>query len=227
MHALPQATARPPFLHHGTPSTVTRHHGRVRSRRHVSVARPLWVGAPRPATAQKTSVASQEGMGKRASGFRASFATVRHPMQGAASLVVASFSLLGRLRRNGCTIGCDQCDGFTRGPIPDMTQHPCVDQGNSGPGPSTVKPGTPCAKQPALDPTGKPGCAKEFKATNCDPLTRSINRGATCGGPEDYYYYSPWRAPGEAPVFDAWSVLWLYCGTIALAHLRTVVVSLC
>eukprot|EP01043_Picozoa_sp_COSAG02_P071784 COSAG02_NODE_13261_length_1419_cov_1.103030_1_plen_221_part_00 len=119
-------------------------------------------------------------------------------------------SLFGRLRRNGCTIGCAQCDGFTRGPIPDMTQHPCVDQGNSGPGPSTVKPGTPCAKQPALDPTGKPGCAKEFKATNCDPLTRSVNRGAPCGGPEDYYYYSPWRAPGEAPVFDAWSVLWLH-----------------
>ena len=89
-----------------------------------------------------------------------------------------------------------------------MTQHPCVDQGNSGPGPSTVKPGTPCAKQPALDPAGKPGCAKEFKATNCDPFTRTVNRGATCGGPDDYYYYSPWRAPGEAPVFDAWSVLW-------------------
>ena len=111
------------------------------------------------------------------------------------------------LHRNGCTIGCSQCDGVTRGPIPDMTQHPCVDQGNSGPGPSTVKPGTPCAKQPALDPAGHPGCGKAFKATNCDPRTRSVNRGATCGAPDDYYYYSPWRAPGEAPVFDAWSVL--------------------
>lgn len=121
-----------------------------------------------------------------------------------------SVSLISRTttapRRNGCTIGCPQCDGFTRGPIPDMTQHPCVDQGNSGPGPSTVKPGTPCAKQPSLDANGQPGCAKGFKATNCDPRTRSVNRGAICGGPDDYYYYSPWRAPGEAPVFDAWSV---------------------
>ena len=26
---------------------------------------------------------------------------------------------------------------------------------------------------------------------------------ATCGSAEDHYYYSPWRAPGSAPVFDA------------------------
>lgn len=84
-----------------------------------------------------------------------------------------------------------------------MTQHPCVDQGNSGPGPSTVKPGTPCAKQPALNASGKAACAATFKATNCDSRTRTINRGASCGGADDYWYYSPWRAPGDAPVFDA------------------------
>ena len=40
-------------------------------------------------------------------------------------------------------------------------------------------------------------------ASNCDPATRSINRGVQCGSKADYWYYSPWRAPGEAPVFDA------------------------
>ena len=108
-------------------------------------------------------------------------------------------------RRNGCTIGCTQCDGATRGPIPLMTGGPggsCIDQGNSGPGPSTVKAGAPCAKQPARDASGKP-CGAEAKALNCDPRSRTVNRGAKCGAADDYYYYSPWRAPGDAPVFDA------------------------
>ena len=78
----------------------------------------------------------------------------------------------------------------------------CIDQGNSGPGPSTVKAGAPCAKQPARDASGKP-CGAEAKALNCDPRSRTVNRGAKCGAADDYYYYSPWRAPGDAPVFDA------------------------
>jgi len=47
------------------------------------------------------------------------------------------------------------------------------------------------------------GNAKTAKATICDPLLRTLNRNATCGSAEDRYYYSPWRAPGSAPVFDA------------------------
>ena len=35
-------------------------------------------------------------------------------------------------------------------------------------------------------------------ATNNDPLTRSINRGAAAGSKEDVYRYMPWRAPGTA-----------------------------
>ena len=35
---------------------------------------------------------------------------------------------------------------------------------------------------------------------------RTVNTLAECGGPDDYYYYSPWRAPGAAPVIDS-------CGT--------------
>ena len=27
--------------------------------------------------------------------------------------------------------------------------------------------------------------------------------GAECGSDKDSYYYTPWRAPGSAPVFDA------------------------
>ena len=45
-------------------------------------------------------------------------------------------------------------------------------------------------------------CGKGYKATICDPKLRTYNTNATCGGPDDYYYYSPWRAPGSAPVFD-------------------------
>jgi hypothetical protein len=36
----------------------------------------------------------------------------------------------------------------------------------------------------------------------CDPNLRTVNIHAKCGGEEDWYYYSPWRAPGAAPVFD-------------------------
>ena len=41
-----------------------------------------------------------------------------------------------------------------------------------------------------------PACEKEVKATNCDPSTRTVNTGAECGADDDWYYYSPWRAPG-------------------------------
>ena len=47
------------------------------------------------------------------------------------------------------------------------------------------------------------GNEKTAKATICDPKHRTLNRNATCGSHEDHYYYSPWRAPGSAPVFDA------------------------
>ena len=30
-----------------------------------------------------------------------------------------------------------------------------------------------------------------------------MNTGAECGSDKDSYYYSPWRAPGSAPVFDS------------------------
>ena len=33
-----------------------------------------------------------------------------------------------------------------------------------------------------------------------------MNTQAECGGPEDIYFYSPWRAPGSAPVIDSCGV---------------------
>lgn len=44
------------------------------------------------------------------------------------------------------------------------------------------------------------------KATICDPAQRTVNTGATCGSTEDYFFFSPWRAPGSAPTIDP-------CGT--------------
>lgn len=42
-----------------------------------------------------------------------------------------------------------------------------------------------------------------MEPTNNDPLTRTMNRQAKAGSPDDVYRYNPWRAPGFAPVSDA------------------------
>jgi len=44
------------------------------------------------------------------------------------------------------------------------------------------------------------------KPTVCDPKLRTININADCGSKEDFWYYTPWRYPGIAPVIDS-------CGT--------------
>jgi len=71
---------------------------------------------------------------------------------------------------NGCSIGCDECDGTTRGP--------------------------------SIHTNKTDICGKGYKATVCDPKLRTVNTGAECGSDQDSYYYSPWRAPGSAPVLD-------------------------
>jgi hypothetical protein len=80
---------------------------------------------------------------------------------------------------NGCGIGCDRCDGVTRGPIPTNLTGRCVDTFSS---PPQYNASRPCAKMPAcaIDPAAAP-------ATNCDPSTRSINRAARCGAATDYW----------------------------------------
>ena len=72
---------------------------------------------------------------------------------------------------NGCSIGCPECDGTTRGP--------------------------------SIHTNKTDICGKNYKATVCDPALRTVNTGAECGSQEDTYYYSPWRAPGSAPVLDS------------------------
>ena len=51
----------------------------------------------------------------------------------------------------------------------------------------------------------RPNCdlSPRTVATICDPRLRTVNTQAECGSAEDFYYYSPWRAPGSAPVIDA------------------------
>jgi len=109
---------------------------------------------------------------------------------------------------NGCAIGCDACDGNTRGPIPsfECVEDQSKDSCDVVPTPNhQIKFGPqapvcgPLAPQPRA-----PG--NSMNATICDPKLRTVNTGAECGGSEDFFFYSPWRAPGYAPVIDS-------CGT--------------
>ena len=75
---------------------------------------------------------------------------------------------------NGCSIGCPECDGQTRGPIPNNPEF-----------------------RKKMDV-----CGKGYNATICSPQLRTVNTAAKCGSDDDYYYYSPWRAPGSSPLFD-------------------------
>jgi len=108
---------------------------------------------------------------------------------------------------NGCAIGCDECDGSTRGPIPSFQ---CVEGQNADScdmiptkAPHTIQfgPKAPICGTKAPKPGSIPGAS--MNATICDPVQRTVNTAAECGSPEDYFYYSPWRAPGYAPVIDS------------------------
>ena len=79
---------------------------------------------------------------------------------------------------NGASIGCPTPDATTRGPIPKT---PC--------GPRAKKVDGMCRRK--MDT-----CGLGYNATICDPHLRTVNTAAECGGPDDWYYYSPWRAPG-------------------------------
>eukprot|EP00656_Telonema_subtile_P001283 TRINITY_DN10590_c0_g4_i1.p1 TRINITY_DN10590_c0_g4~~TRINITY_DN10590_c0_g4_i1.p1 ORF type:complete len:434 (+),score=70.86 TRINITY_DN10590_c0_g4_i1:45-1346(+) len=115
---------------------------------------------------------------------------------------------------NGCTVGCDECDGTVNhvGHGQQQFLYKGMDQ-------ATVitdkvfipDPFNPPVGDMLLDPKSlsglsiKPGCDKPNgqKATICNSSLRTANTQAECGSPEDYYFYSPWRAPGSAPVIDA------------------------
>lgn len=118
--------------------------------------------------------------------------------------------------QNGCQIRCDSCDGNTRGPVPKfifadgeppedwdvwgapgLVPDPRYPQPNHFGNSTPVSPG---GSGQTICPSRKP------KATICEPALRTININAPCGSSSDYYYYSPWRAPGSAPVLDPWCV---------------------
>jgi hypothetical protein len=54
------------------------------------------------------------------------------------------------------------------------------------------------------NPNRKDRCGGGMKATNNDPATRTVNRGAVAGSEADWTKFNPWRAPGHAPVYDPW-----------------------
>merc|ERR1740117_444564 len=92
---------------------------------------------------------------------------------------------------NGCGIGCNECDGSTRGPVPSFkcTEETCTYTGK----PIEFGPKAPVC-------TVSEG---SMNATMCDPKARTVNTAAECGSAEDFFYFSPWRAPGFAPVIDS------------------------
>jgi hypothetical protein len=95
---------------------------------------------------------------------------------------------------NGCAIGCDACDGDSRGPIPfpSMTRAECEDATKHAP----PRKGGWCGTFPICE-------GNTAKPTLCDPKLRTVNTAAACGAEDDYYQFSPWRHPGNAPVFDS------------------------
>ena len=117
---------------------------------------------------------------------------------------------------NGCTVGCGVCDGTANHVghggqsflFKNMTWKQLVAKNISMPNPYNPEPGTltmdPKSVQNFQRHPVKPNCANPTaKPTLCDPRLRTVNTQAACGSPEDIYYYSPWRYPGNAPVIDA------------------------
>ena len=110
-------------------------------------------------------------------------------------------------------MGCDKCDGTTNHVghgaqtflYKGMTPKQMAAENISLPNPWNPEPGTL-----ELDPRSKKslkieaGCKTPTATpTICDGSLRTANTQAKCGSPEDVYYYSPWRYPGNAPVIDS------------------------
>ena len=110
---------------------------------------------------------------------------------------------------NGCAPGCAQCDGSTRGPILHFDQNltilpPCKKGEKWSDGKCWMDPGGDPQK-PGSYPRANPICGSHAKTpTNCD--ARTLNTAPECGSPTDFYYRTPWRAPGSSPVIDACGV---------------------
>lgn len=183
----------------------------------ISAAGSVQTASTRRARAQsrRESLASCRATGKPATGCVSPTWPSRscHSLgRGAHSLCVdVRWCTLNAQFSNGCTIGCPECDGSS-----DHYGH-----GSAGTpmpsfiytGPKPIPPWTAPAGTMVLDPT-KPrpvprsicGNRRRTNATICDPRLRTINVQAQCGSSDDIFYFSPWRAPGSAPVIDSWCV---------------------
>ena len=114
---------------------------------------------------------------------------------------------------NGCTVGCDKCDGTTNHVghgsqtflFQNMTWAELKAKNLTVPNPFNPAPGDMVLDSRTTKGMFiKPNCAEpSTKPTICASSLRTANTQAECGGPEDFYYFSPWRAPGAAPVIDA------------------------
>ena len=105
---------------------------------------------------------------------------------------------------NGCDISCDKCDGNT-GQMVHPTFVYAGPKGMNNGWTGQFKP-DPTKQQPPGGTSARSICSKpKHKATICDPNLRTVNTNAECGGADDYFYYAPWRAPGRAPVIDAYA----------------------
>ena len=122
---------------------------------------------------------------------------------------------------NGCTVGCSECDGSS-----NHVGHGDQEFLYKGMSIATLRrlnltiddPWSPAPGDMVLNQSTtkklsiKPNCrAPTGNATICDPALRTANTHAECGSAEDIYFYSPWRAPGSAPVIDS-------CGTAGGRH---------
>ena len=111
---------------------------------------------------------------------------------------------------NGCDISCDECDGST-----GQVVQPHFEWGGVGPIPPFAGAGFRATNtNHSIRPPRRDGstsrlsiCAEpKRRATICDPTHRTLNVDAPCRSPTDFYQYSPWRAPGAAPMIDSCGV---------------------
>eukprot|EP00729_Bicosta_minor_P008934 gene8934-1856_t len=117
---------------------------------------------------------------------------------------------------NGCTVGCNSCDGTTSH-VGHGTQRFLYKGMNAStlqrnritiPNPFNPPPGDMVMDPDAMSKIQiKPGCTEAQgngqKATMCSKSLRTINTQAKCGSKDDIYFYSPWRHPGAAPMIDS------------------------
>ena len=59
-----------------------------------------------------------------------------------------------------------------------------------------------CAEPGGDSPSPTPHCSTTMAATNNDPFFRTMDLNVTALSPEDRLRWNPWRAPGNAPIYD-------------------------